>query len=226
MYRRAMVSTSRRRSSSRSGLELGPLVACTGAGVDVLQTKKSCWLKKSLNKLQLTLYTVVRITIVAPMTEMAKLYKTQKPTSSNSAAGCRQQHCFHLQCLMKSPEAVAVAMAGLALLFDRWQGAPVAVKIMQTLGSVGVDDTVESFLQEVKVALRARVLISALRTAASDACILIQNRRCPINGLANASLCQIIPCNARSACNGHSEAMQRFRSICDHSDGRALYALT
>ena len=33
----------------------------------------------------------------------------------------------------------------------RWQGAPVAVKIMQTLGSVGVDDIVDSFLQEVKV---------------------------------------------------------------------------
>ena len=33
----------------------------------------------------------------------------------------------------------------------RWQGAPVAIKIMQTLGPVGADGTVESFMQEVKV---------------------------------------------------------------------------
>ena len=54
-------------------------------------------------------------------------------------------------------QAEPAPMISLSLLikihFDcvRWQGAPVAVKIMQTLGSVGVDDTVESFLQEVKV---------------------------------------------------------------------------
>ena len=32
----------------------------------------------------------------------------------------------------------------------RWQGAPVAVKIMQNVGASGAADVVDSFMQEVK----------------------------------------------------------------------------